>query len=154
MAIGIIGEPKPYILDRDRDVAQDLQTVFWIKPRSAKEANVTFAKFAGAREVGRGGREKYNSDALSKADREAFLSIIEKIENFFFAIPSPDNVHEKYLVDGKKMTIGTVECIKVTTIDTVEGLSDVWRCLSVQDSIELLEVSNDFSRLTDNLKKV
>lgn len=155
MARGVIDEAIPYVLESDRDSPEEEQTTWHIRMRSSKDVTKTIVQFAAAEKMGRGGYRDLDESRYNKADLNTFLSIVEKVENFVFGIPSPDGVHSKYEQDGLGETFDADgrKWIKVKLIEGID-LKAVWKCLSIQDMNDLLVASNDYNRLSESSKKV
>lgn len=154
MARGVIDEAIPYVLESDRELNEEEQTVWWLKMRSSKDVNKVVTQFAAAERVGRGGFRDLDEGRYNKADLNTFLSVVEKVENFIFAVPSPDNVHNKYEQDGQGETFEADgrRWIRVKLIEDVD-LKSVWKSISLQDMNDILAASNDYNRLSESSKK-
>lgn len=167
MARGVIDEAIPYVLESDRDSPEEEQTIWYLKMRSSKDVNRSVTQYSAARRMGRAGYDEVDEQRYNKADLNTFLGFVEKVEQFTFGIPSPEETHIKYEEDGKgeifetkeivmeegKKTTKSRKWIRVKIIEKVSELKDVWLCLSIQDMNELLAASNDYNRLSESSKK-
>lgn len=154
MARGVINEAIPFILETDRELKEEEQTVWWLKMRSSKDVNKVVTQFAAAERIGRGGFRDLDEGRYNKADLNTFLSVVEKVENFVFAIPSPEDVHRKYEQDGQGEVFDADDrrWIRVKLIEDI-SLKDVWKSISLQDMNDILAASNDYNRLSESSKK-
>ena len=133
---GVNKKAIPYVLEEDRANPITEQTVFWIKPKTGHDNNLTLQRYAGASKETRKGRE-INVSRLDAADQEDFLHSVEKVENFIYSEES------EYYDSGK---------IYKEITDKAQ-LKEVARCLSADNLSEVLEVSNNISKLTEGAKK-
>jgi hypothetical protein len=136
MIQGVNKKSVPYVLEEDRASIVDEQTVFWILPKTGHDNNLTLQRYAGASKETRKGRE-VNVLKMDAADRDEFTSLVEKVEKFIFSEDSP------YYEDKKIHT----------SITDRDMLKEVARCLSADHLSEVLEVSNNISKLNEGAKK-
>lgn len=141
MAIrGATKKPLPFVLEDDQSNPENEQTIFWISPKKGHDANETMRRYAAAGRDGRKGYRELSVRKLDAADIEEFLAIVYKVENYIFS----EDMADKYWKDGKETGV---------TLDTPVGLADVCRDLSSDHLIEIIEVANNVSKLTDYQKK-
>ena len=75
-------EAVPYVLEEDRANPVVEQTIFWVIPKRAHEANESVKRYGGAARDGRGGFRDFNVNKLDTADIEEFTSLVQKVERF------------------------------------------------------------------------
>jgi len=85
-------EPKAYIVEEERGLTREEQTIFWIKPKTHHESNLMTARYGATYVEDRKGFRKYNTGRLDAADVEEWLNTVVKIDNFGF----PEEFFKKY----------------------------------------------------------
>lgn len=130
-------KPIPYVLDDDRSSEINDQTIFWIKPKTGSDNNKTVRRYAATSKENRKGYREIQSSKLDAADQDEFLSVVTKVEHYGFPQGS------KFFNDGKPSSV----------LESSEELLEVARTLSADHLAEVLEVSNNISKLTDGAKK-
>jgi len=137
MAIkGVSRTAIPYIPEEERTVKEN-QTVIWIRPKTGHQANVSMSRYASAGRDGRKGYRELNVTKLDNADSQEFLDIVIKIENFYFSDQFPDLEKQGLF----------------TTIEDPETLKRVAQDVSSDLLLEIMEVANNLSRLSEGEKK-
>lgn len=155
MAKGVVGEPIGYILESDLELPKEQQTIWYLRMRSSRDVTKAIVNFSKAERIGRGGKRELSEEQYNKADLNTFVSVVERVENFFFAVPSKKDLHEKYKGKGGVQIHSDEDgrdWIKVPVIEG-EDLVDIWEVVSVRDMNELLEASNDYNKLSEASKK-
>lgn len=138
MIKGVSKKAIPYVLEDDRESPDKEQTVFWIKPKTGEDNNKTLARYGQASKETRKGRE-INVTKLNIADLEEFTSVVERVELYQF--PEDSTVY-------KDFDNGVVNSTEDSSV-----LKEIARTLSADHLGEILEVSNNLSRLTAGAKK-
>jgi hypothetical protein len=137
MAIrGVSRQSVPYIPEEERE-SKENQTVIWIKPKTGHQANVSMSRYASAGRDGRKGYRELNVTKLDNADTQEFLDIVMKIENYYFSDQFPDLEKQGLF----------------TTIEDPETLKRVAQDVSSDLLLEIMEVANNLSRLSEGEKK-
>jgi len=123
---------RVWISDSDRELTdKSKQTRFYIRPKTARQANLTLRDYTHASKEGRGGQREFIPGRLNKADDNEWLRIIVKIENWF---PTPEAYES-----GQGVTIEE---------DDVEGKLDVLDHLSVEAFNAMLSFANEISSMS------
>uniref|UniRef100_A0A6M3XJS8 Uncharacterized protein n=1 Tax=viral metagenome TaxID=1070528 RepID=A0A6M3XJS8_9ZZZZ len=146
----------PYILEDDRGLPSEQQTIFYIKPKTGHEANIQTKVYLKAfREKDNGIRDLIVKDA-DIADLTNFKATVKKIENFAF----PDDYYEdhpqvkekakpvKIHEDGQELKI-----LFVKEITSEDMIGDVCRTLDNDSLREIYDVSRSVSKLREGQKK-
>lgn len=152
MARGIdTTQAREYILEDDRSLPKEEQTVFWIKPKDGAAANRTTARYLKTIEETRGRRE-LNVSASNAADIEEFCDVVEKVENFAFSDAYYDrNTKMKEKAEDVKLSDGS-------TVPYVPVLSERWEKAEVAKNLpnkwlrEVLDKADDISSLGETEK--
>jgi hypothetical protein len=131
----------PYVLEDDRESPLNDQTVFWIRPKTGADNNKTLQRYSLATKENRKGFREIDPRKMNIADQEEFLSVVERVENFGFNKENP-----MYAQFEKEEGI-----VKDSTEPAV--LKEIVRSLSADYLAEVLEVSNNISKLTEGAKK-
>jgi len=132
MAIkGISRDSVPYVPEEDRTSPFEEQTIFWIKPKTGKEANRTMQRYAACGRDARKGYRELNVRKLNNADVEEFLEVVSKVENFFF-------------IEDKEIT---------KLIDDDTNLIRLMNELSADLLLEIFDAANNMSQLSEGQKK-
>jgi len=149
-------ELYPYVLEADRGLPEEQQTVFHMKPKTGHDANVQTKVYLKAYREKDGGSRDLDVPMADAADIANFKSTCKKIENFVF----PDDYYEahptikklakavKVMEDGAE-----VELLFVSPIEEESIIGDVFRCLDSESIRELTSVSNSVSKLKEGQKK-
>lgn len=82
---GVSRKPIPYVVEDDRSLNSDEQTVFWLTCKNNEDTNKTLRRYARAAKDGRDGQREYDDRMLTVADKEEFLTVCTKVENFAFS---------------------------------------------------------------------
>ena len=82
---GVSRKPVPYVCEDDRSLSSDQQTVFWLICKNNEDTNKTLRRYARASKDGRDGHREYDDRLLTVADKEEFLTVCQKVENFSFS---------------------------------------------------------------------
>lgn len=142
MAIrGVTKKAIPYVLEDDRSSPLHEQTVFHIVPKTGHDNNKTVQRYAAAAKENRKGYREVNVSKMDAADHEEFISVVEKVENYIF----PED-HSLYKADENGEPV-------LVTVTEAADLKEVARTLSADHLAEVLEVSNNVSKLKDGEKK-
>ena len=137
--------PHPYVVEEDRALPIEEQTVFWIIPKTHREANLTIKRYGESSKDTRKGYRELNANKLDIADIEEWRTIIDRIENFAFT-----DVFYKEHPEVAKMANDKGY---VKEIDKQWLIEEVIKYLPVDVVNEIFEVANDYSRLTEVEKK-
>lgn len=129
----------PYVLEDDRPSPIAEQTVFHIKPKTGHDQNRTVQRYAGAFKENRKGGREVNPTKMDVADQEEFIYVVKKVQLYGFP-------------EGHSMYKDFEEGIVVETEDPTI-LKEIARTLSADHLAEILEVSNNMSKLTEGAKK-
>ncbi|MFV2014552.1 MAG: hypothetical protein ACC656_03935 [Candidatus Heimdallarchaeota archaeon] len=139
MIRGVEQKEIPYVLEDDRSSPVEDQTVFWISPKTGHDNNKTLQRYSMATKTNRKGYQEINPNKMDVADQEEFLHIVSKVENYGF--PEDHTLYAKH-ENG------------VLKESTEPGdLKEVARTLAADHLAEILEVSNNISKLTEGSKK-
>jgi len=159
MAIGGIVETFEYVLEGDRDLDEKLQTVFHVKRMSLHERNKLAAE-AGNKRLSKTGRTKKLSPSDADFfDREAWPSIVEKVENYFIPVSSEDSVlsHFKLNDSSEKIMFKVVnknlEFFRIDSVADEKGLDIIRKMMTPEQVNEVIEFSESIGTLTANEKK-
>tara|TARA_Y100000034_G_scaffold134990_1_gene205179 strand:+ start:3038 stop:3556 length:519 start_codon:yes stop_codon:yes gene_type:complete len=149
---------KEYVLESDRGLPLDEQTIFHVSPRTARTDAKTLQRYDRATQEKRG-RRLIDSEKWSAADTAEFLSFCVKVENFVFdpATVEDSPVIENYLVkDGKTFAETEDGGLRSGVIEDAIGRTLVLDSLQSEHYLELVEVSKSLTRLREgeSAKKV
>lgn len=137
MAIkGVSKEPIPYVPEIERD-NHDNPTVFWIKPKTGRDANESMRRYAAASKEGRKGYRDLDVRKLNSADIEEFINCVIKVENFEFSDNYPELEQR-----------GVIE--EITDEAT---LVSVCNDLAADILIEIFDAASNISQLKTGAKK-
>lgn len=145
--------PYLYILEEDRALEQDLQTVFHIKLKTGHDSNLTSSRYAST--VAQGDRGIMNLDPVrtDNADIEEFCYLIQKVDNFDFGeeyYKEHPSMKEKA---KKQKDLNGVEGFYISEISEANQLADISKLLPNRQLREVLAAADDRSKLEDGLKK-
>ena len=129
----------PYVLEDDRSNPTADQTVFHIKPKTGHDQNKTVQRYAPAFKENRKGGREVNPIKMDIADQEEFIYVVKKVENYGLPV-----AHSMY----KDFKEGVIDDTEDPSI-----LKEIARTLSADHLAEILEVSNNMSKLTEGAKK-
>jgi len=150
MAIGVSKyDLYKYVLQADLGIDPDLQTVFWMKPKTGREANEQTRHYMRAIKEKREGERDMDVSAANAADIVNFGLSVKKIENFAF----PQEYYEEHSSLMEKIIKRSDGRLYMPVIDSDDMLADVCRCLDNESLREISEVSNSISRLKESQKK-
>lgn len=135
MARGVKKEAILYVVESDRSLMTEEQTIFHIMPKSGHDMNVTLSRYGGASRDGRKGYKDISVNRLDSADLSEFATLVIKIENYGF---TRKKLCDKYQQDEGGWT---------AVLETVEERQDVAKDLSSDHLNELFEVAGDISKL-------
>jgi len=136
MITGVSNKPMPYVPESER-TATEMQTVVWIKAKTAADSNRMLAEYAGAGRDGRKGYRDLNTRKLDNADINQFLAVVAKWEWYQFSDRFPELAKQGPLESVTDEATLTKICMDIS--------SDLL--------IEIFEASNDISQLTTGQKK-
>jgi|GEM_PF-5595864 len=152
MARGISTEPIPYVLEADRGLRSEEQTVFYIKPRSGHDENYITKQYLNAY-IEKDDKRDLDVRAADAADVSTFKKLVSKVENFAFS----DEYYEKHPAMKEKAIVVKLadgeEALFVSLIDSVDGIADVCHELDSASLREIISVSRDYSKLEEGQKK-
>ncbi len=139
MAMSGIAKSKVYyyvpIDDRQTPVAE--QTVFHLKPKKFGDGNITARRYmASEKATTRKGYRDIDDKRLTQADLGEFIDTVVQVDNWIFSIDFGGN--------GERIT---------DMINTPNDLEKVCRDMSNELLNEILEASNDISKLEEGQKK-
>lgn len=120
MIRGFNKEPVPFVLEDDRSNDPKEQTIFWVVPKKAHEANMTVKRYGGASRDVRGGYREFNVKKLDAADSEEFISTVVKIENYGFSEDSSYFLNYKE-TNGVVKSSESQEIIAAVAMDLPSG---------------------------------
>lgn len=139
MIKGVEQTVVPYVLEDDRANPVSEQTIFWIKPKTGHDQNKTVQRYAPAFKENRKGGREVNPIKMDIADQEEFIYVVRKVENYGF--PESNSMFKDF---DKGILVSS---------DDPNVLKEVARTLSADHLSEILEVSNNMSKLTEGAKK-
>lgn len=139
MIRGVEEELVPYVLEDDRANPVADQTVFYVKPKTGHDQNKTVQRYAGAFKETRKGTREVNPIKMDVADQEEFISVVKKVDNYGFP-----KSHKMY----SDFENGVLESTEDPSV-----IKEVARTLSADHLAEILEASNNQSRLSEGAKK-
>jgi len=153
MARGISCELIPYRLEEDRELPEKEQTVFYIQPKTYKEANQTTKYYIKSFKDADSGKRDLDVDAANRADIASFKVSVKKVEQYCF----PDSYYDDHpTVKEKAKKVKThdgLELLYVAMIDSEDMIADVCRTLDIMSLREITEATNSYSKLKDGQKK-
>lgn len=156
MAISVpTKEAIPYVLEADRSNPVDLQTVFWIVPRTQESANRALAKYTTARTTGPGGRERLDAERQTEADFQSFVATVSKVEHFLLD-PDSDAVQISILAPGgDQAPTATFKGRTYYTVDatTRSQLTAIAKVMSVSDMNEVFSASMNMNTLREGERR-
>lgn len=138
MIRGVEKKAIPYILEDDRSNPVEVQTVFWITPKTGEDNNQTLRRYASTYKDNRKGAREVDARKLNTADSEEFLALVERVENYGF--PKDHALYNKEQDPVKEIT------------DKIQ-LMEVARTLSADYLAEIFEAANNLTKLTEGAKK-
>ena len=153
MARGVPNEPIAYVLAADRGLPSEEQTIFYIKPKTGRDANKVTKFYIGAYiEKDEGGRD-LDERAANAADVSAFKFLVKRIENYCFS----DGYYEKHpVVKERAVKINTIDgedLYFVPVIDTEDMVADVCQDIDSDSLREVIGVANNLNKLKEGQKK-
>ena len=149
-------ELYPYVLESDRGLPEDQQTVFWMRPKTGHDANQQTKIYLRAYVEKDNGMRDLNVKEADKADILNFQNVCEQIENFAF----PEDYYEEH--DSLKKSAVKVKVVEgneefevlyTPLIEDRAMIGEVFRCLDSESIRELTAVSNSVSKLKEGQKK-
>lgn len=144
MARGANTKPQPYVLEIDRALPVEEQTIFWIKCKNTVMGNATLQRYTRAQRANADGSSEYDVRKLQLADKEDFLDFCVKVENYCWSEEYLER-HPNVQVDENGFTINP--------ITDPDELADLVGDLSVGDFNELSAAANNQVRLSRGAKK-
>ncbi len=143
-------QPKPYILKADRGLKEEEQTVFWIKPKTARDVNEAMNSYGPAIKETPEGYKEYNTNKLNEADKKEWQRVVTKVENFAFTndyIESNPELKER--IKAKEDDVSYVEFV-----DELHYIGQIWESMSPTDIGEVMKASQDMTFLKEGEKNV
>lgn len=142
-----------YVLEEDRQLPSEQQTVFYIKPKTGEDANKQTKEYLRSLRNKDDGTTEMDVDKANKADIANFKISVKKVENYAF----PQKWYEEReglrkgakeveLDDGTKVFVTPV-------IDDDYMLAEVQKTLSRKHLKEISEASESVSKLKEGQKK-
>jgi len=144
MARGANTKPQPYILEGDRHLQEEEQTVWWIKCKNTVMGNETLQRYTRAQRQNIDGSSEFDTRKLQLADKEDFLEFCVKVENWYWSDEYKEK-HPNVVTNDLGYT--------VDPITDPEELANLVSDLSVGDFNELAAAANNQVRLNRGLKK-
>jgi len=126
-------EAVPYVLEEDRANPVVDQSIFWVLPKRAHEANESVKRYGGAARDGRGGFRDFNVNKLDTADVEEFVSLVQKVERYELA---KDSMYRSKFKDGI-----------VTATTEKEVLAEIASSMSSGHLTEIFDAAGDAAKL-------
>jgi hypothetical protein len=152
MARGVPSEPVPYVLEADRGLPNEEQTVFHIKPKTGNDSNYITKLYISAYIEKDGGARDLDVRQANAADVATFKHLVKKIENYCFS----DEYYEKHpAVKEKAVEVKSEnEVLKyVPVIDSPDMIADVCHDVDSDSLREIISVANNLNKLKDGQKK-
>ena len=148
-------EPYLYILEEDRALPLELQTIFFIRLKTGFDHNLTSSRYANT--VTTGDKGKMELDVLSSdvADKLEFQHLVTEVMNFDFG----KEYYDKYPTVAEQATERSYEDrdetkgLFVASIKEASQLAEVSRLLPNNQLREILAAANSRSTLEDGEKK-
>lgn len=152
MARGVSREPVPYVLEADRGLKREEQTIFYVRPRTGKDQNFITSKYLNAY-IEKEDKKSLDIQAANIADVETFKNQVSRIENFCFS----DEYYEQHpAVKNQAVEVLTSDdkkALYVSVIETPDMVADVCRDLDAESFKEIVSVSNNITKLEEGRKK-
>lgn len=105
MAKRTSSQPFPYILECERDLPENDQTTFWLKPRKTKDTAKALERVSKARDIRPGGQELYKGKAWIAGEQENFIDMVDHIENYWFSDDFPQFSKEAMNIENANVAI-------------------------------------------------
>lgn len=154
MARAVKITPYEYILEEDRALPKELQTVFHIKLKTVHDANLTSKRYLPTIAQDAKGKMEMDSIRSDRADYEEFCHVVSKIENFDFGEEYYDKYPQMKERATEQETLEEGESgLFVPEITEKSQIADVARYLPNLQVREILKASDDRSALEDGVKK-
>ena len=144
MARGANTKPQKFILEGDRALPLEEQTIFEIRCKNSVMGNESLARYTKAQRPTSDGSSEYDVRKLSLADKEDFLDFCVSVTNYAWSDDYLEN-HPLIEVNG----IGFYE----ETIRDPDVLADLVADMSVGDFNEVAAASNNQVKLSRGAKK-
>ena len=142
---GVSRKPVPYVCEDDRALPSDEQTVFWLTCKNNEDTNKTLRRYARASKDGRDGQREYDDRLLTVADKEEFMTVCSKVENFSFS--------EEYYQRRPQVAQKADEDGYLDVIDDPDLLGDLVTELPPDVLSELFQAVNNPVKLDRGAKK-
>lgn len=150
----------PYVLEEDRGLPEDQQTVFHIKPTTGHEDNIKTSFYLKAIEESGDGKREMDVQQADRADVANFKTVVKKIENYAF----PSEYYENSPGLKKNATeveikddFGNEETVlftkEISLSQDGEIFKEVVKTLPASALREINEVSSKVSKLKEGEKK-
>ena len=154
MAFSVPNETVLYVLEADRTMPPELQTVFYLKPRTGTAGTRIMAKYSQAR-VSRGGSDKIDVDRWLQAGIAEFLETVVKVENYLLD-PKSDETLVRILVQDSaaepQLSYRERNYYSITT-EQRDQLTAIAKIMSPADMAEISEAATNMSQLREGEKK-
>ncbi len=152
MAKALDMKPFEYVLESDRGLTSDKQTVFVLRRRTVGEVNADSAaqlrrfalrtsKTESTAKIG---------DALTQQQAETFASVVQEVRNLVVPDSAPNGFCERYKDKFQKCPDGEGLLIDVTKERSV--IQDIFFVLHSDDSAEVLAEADRKGSLSEDAK--
>lgn len=156
----IIEKPHAFVLETERSLPPDEQTVFYIRPKTQRDTNQTAVDYAKAQTLDRRrGKSNIDKKALDTADLNEWLRAVIKIENVFVAVGSPEGAYDHFNQRKTENPTGfeekEIEGVPGIIVKTTEDKIDIqylfW-ALSTGETEEVMAAFINYGELRTGLK--
>lgn len=163
MAFGLSASPTRYILESDRELKKEEQTIFFIRSRTLEDENEIASLYRTASSPFKKGSSSWSKKGLLAADIESFKVSIDRVENYFIpldcvkvgTLDALDYFTTKLQGGDSSICEAEINGKKYLRISSIIGdeIKYVAVTLSSQQRIELIDASEDINKLKEFEKK-
>lgn len=119
-------EPFSYVLECDRGLPEDEQTIWWIVPYGALDTFKLEKRFARSEMAARGGSVKIDTKLRESATTETFLEFMDHIDNYFFEDSKKGVNIASHETEEKKHVLRTMKPEWLTELlEVASGRADI-----------------------------
>lgn len=158
MISAIIEKPHEFVLENDRSLPVEEQTIFHVIPKTQRSTNESAAAYAKAQKADRRrGTTSIDAKALDTADLKEWLNAVCKIQNLLIPVKSPENAHDHFLsrVEEAPTKFEKRESDGAIIVKETEDKSDlsyIYWAMSSAETEEVMKAYVDYGELRAGLK--
>lgn len=155
MARSVILKPVPYVLESDRGLLPEEQSVFHVLPKTIKTAAESVGRLSKVSVVNHKKRKnEVDLDSYNDAENKEFLETVVKVENYIVGQDAPEGAYEYFLgVSETNPNYETKEGEIVIHVCTdKKDLLRLFRSMDPNDAEEISKVSQNYSLLKEGEK--